>query len=370
MIALLCVVLCQCKEDEGDEGDEDVFTLDGAVTSEGQPVEGADVSIDDEPNVPVRTDGQGMFHILGLTRGLHTIRIQKQLGDTDAAEVFRKTALLNIIENTLLAPIILPAKVVLSETGNISSTEVELTWNKADDQGFEKYTLLRYNTDDLTDPPAVIYSSAIINKTSYQDRLLLPGTSYHYQLIISYDGDGEYVTNVIATTTQTLTNLLEDGQLIQNHSFEKIKNDNNPLSWQVSYFSEADPVSVRVDNTIASDGGYSLKFTIEGQPESCWGSLQQDIPEGLFVANAEYEFSFDYKADFNYTTDAEVLILTGYTGDVQLQLPVVFQQADGWKSASATFKAPAETSGAWFQISFCVPVAGSWNVDNVRLKQQ
>lgn len=351
------------------EGENTSFSVRGnLISSNGEPVAGAKVTIDDKFNLEAESDTEGNFKITGVAKGAHFLAIEKNypIGqDVTVQPFFKKVMDVLVDKNVLLNDLTIPDPVVLEAT-SVSHAAAQLKWS-FDNPEFRGFKVYRHPVEDVNEATgALVFSSSLIADTVYTDKGLLPEAQYFYRVYTHLGANELGASNIISITTTAEPVTFE--QVILNGSFEDISpSDGNPLYWQLIHQANTSNSNVVPDNTVSSGGNYSLKFS-HGITGSCWEVfIRQNIKRQLLQAGKTYKMTFKYKADF---TDNRPFSIWLKNGTLNLNMPYqgIFEN-NVWKDFLLEFTLPSNIGTADVQLTlhFCIPVTGSWWVDDVEL---
>ena len=190
---------------------EGLGSLEGVVTSDGNPVENVLISINDSPRTTY-TNAEGYYSIANLTPGVITITASK-LG-------FANTELENITilpDETTILDINIIEQPYVNVFGKLISSDLGL---------------------DIAD--AVVTLTGYLNYETTSDNngyFIIPGvyTSYTYELVISKPGYHKHVNDLVQVSTVDLdlgTITLYESALIPRNVIAGIAGDNVIVSWE------------------------------------------------------------------------------------------------------------------------------------------
>lgn len=356
---LLIGLLVTCSEDEAAKS----YVIRGSIVYKRQPLQGTSIVIDNKLNLRAISDGEGNFAIAGVSAGIHTIEITNDASGDGVAEYALSK------EVMVQTDVSLPS-FSISEESNLQIIEtdlssIKLAWQPADfESGFLKYELYRALDDELDTDKILVYSSGILNDTTFVDGKLAPDTDYFYALVIRYKSGGTLTGGWVQSSTSEIHAILEEGQYFINHGFEQISKGNIPSYWKVGYVNP-DEAIITSDESTSYDGQMSLKITVLKSEDWCMNlSLNQYLQPG--IPAGDYEFSFYYKTDFTFSNPETYLTFS--PAESLNEFPVLnFDSAKGWQrfSTPVTFS----SNPNFFMIRFCGQREGSLWIDNLQLNE-
>lgn len=364
--ALLFLMLLGCEDEQSG------YAIKGRILMGGSPVEGADVSIQGTANMAAQTNASGYFNMQGAPAGSYRVKIHKDFFEDfpEAAPFLEKVIDIAVADNVVLKDIVLPSPVILPPATEVSGTSAKIAWPAADHQDFQRYELYRHTEPEFDQTTGtLVYSTSGINNTAFIDDLY-SNTQYYYRLYVFYKPDMHGASNRIDVKTPELP-------LILNGSFEELNSNNIPEPWDISFFDHGPATNIAVDHTVFSDGNTSIRFShiTDG---GCWDIfIKQTLNIGSLETSRTYRLSFRYRADFTRTSSLYPTFwkLDGnasmeYVDIIFSHFPTLNFEKDVWKDYEFEFSIGGDvsTNEVMFYLGFCVPVTGSWWVDDVRLE--
>ncbi len=155
--------------------------------------------------------------------------------------------------------------------------------------------------------------------------------------------------------------------ILMNGSFESIDDfTSEPEFWGLR---DGNPqVDIAVDDTLAFDGTYSLRFSNEND-SGCWEVfIDQQVDRHRLVGGERYTMSFRHRADFNGTPEL-LFFLRNRVIDISVFPRFAVSDRDEWNLFSFDFELPDNIGGTdpTLTLDFCPSTIGQWWIDAVEL---
>ncbi len=100
----------------------------------------------------------------------------------------------------IIVPSAPPTPVLISRFEAVrSGSDVEVRWDYASDEPIAGYTVYRHDVGAAK--PVAIVEGVDVGTRSYVDRAVLPGTTYHYELVVRTQAGGEFRSQSVTVTT-------------------------------------------------------------------------------------------------------------------------------------------------------------------------
>jgi len=192
---VICIIasltfFLSCNSDETNNEGSNLFSITGSVSSEGEKIEGASVSLTDI-NITTTTDQNGDFEINNLESDTYNLKIKKSfitdIQNEGSSAFSEKNFEIAVTENTNVDDLILPNPVNLHIT-NHNSSSIELEWDISTDIEFREYKLYRHTSSGLDENTGeLIFVSTQNTTNTFIDENLASGFEYYYRIYILND---------------------------------------------------------------------------------------------------------------------------------------------------------------------------------------
>lgn len=337
---------------------EDVFSVEGIVLSKSNPVEGALVTIESEPNLDTTTDNQGKFKLLNVPKGNHNLIITKSNADGSFSE---RTTAITVESDVLLDNIILPQGVQLFSLQNITDKSAKLIWSATDATDFREYKIYSHTSSGLDETTGLlIHVSTAFDDTVFNVSGLNPLTEYFFRVYVMNDYGRLGGSNIISGTTMNF-------QIIKNGSFEILGNNGYPENWNAENFGTL----WLVDSTVVQDGKYSLSVHDQAGVIMPW----QSINPSYLVADSRYRLTYWVKHEAlqssNYLEEFAIFMdNTEFTWHIEINKVSGPVLESDWEEYTFEFTMPSVTASNFnIRLYFLLaPDTYAW-IDNISLEK-
>lgn len=361
----LMITLFSCNNDDSSN---ETFKITGVVLSaDDTPEENVTVSISDFQNLTTTTNSEGFFQIEGVAKGEQEVKLYKTQTDTDTNVFVQRTFKVALSADTDLEPLTLPNPVVLETPTDLSSSSALLSWNKSVSDRFREYKLYRHSSSGLDETTGtLVHVTTDINESSFLDDDLNNAETYYYRVFVLDEFGQIGGSNIISFETEPI-------QILKNGSFEDLSNE-EPVEWTLIpndlYTVEN---AIEIDNTDATEGQNSLKFT-NADFNACYEQwIKQNIENNVLIQAATYRLVFDYKADFSLPDNNSVSLIIRNSSDLDewLYMDVDFYDDGEWRNHTFEFTLPSQfaTNNIDIDVHFCIAPTGSWWLDNMSIER-
>jgi hypothetical protein len=339
LIILVIIGISACKSNDDPVGpDPDpigTLKVTGTVVMDGQPVQGALVSVDDVVNWKSITASDGTFEINGLTEGNHNFTASKSL---EQGKIVQLTTAIAITDpESDIGTLELPLPVTMNEIvqTQVTDSSIAISWERSINADFVEYKVYRRDSPGLDEK--LVFSSTNIDEIDFVDNPYRTGKTYYYR-IYSYLQNGRIAGSNIVSTA------IPEVNLIFNADFEQSSNG-LPDNWiqMVSGTPEFDYFQVSSENK--QNGNTSLRVIyIDSLANPApglnpWGGLMQRIEAGKFLKNEDYAITFWTRSEIG---NMQVRL----TKNSNLEDPIVsyiIPNDQAWTSHTINFRVDADT---------------------------
>lgn len=227
--AIVIFLMAACAE-------KDQFNVSGTILSEGKPVEGAVVSVDNVGNWSTKTGINGTFSINGVSEGSHRLAATK----TNSNDSFQNQEIDLVVNGNInLDDLRLPKPTSLKLLQEPEASTAALFWNKTDADNYREYKLYRHTKPGLDETTGtLIYATVSRSDTTFSDSDLISSGNYYYRVYVMNDFGKVGGSNVLQLKTKS-------ANLIPNGNFEL--NVNPSEHWSITRGAYGTYMSTNID---------------------------------------------------------------------------------------------------------------------------
>lgn len=289
LICGLIISGCDLASDPTDPAGE--MTLKGRVISQGQPVQGAEVSVGD-PVIKASTDANGYFEIKQVPKGLQAFKALKNYDNNKVVFIKNTVAVEQVTTDIGELSLPSPLGMMAVDTTNINQSVLKVSWEKSVESDFTEYRVYRSNSAAIDETTGeLLFATTNINITSFEDRTFRTGTPLYYRIYALASTNKFSGSNFVSVTVPGIN-------LITNGSFETSSDGIKPNIWLYNITGTPQFDYFTLGQQHVSDGQKCLVVTyidsLSNPPvdKIAFGSITQVIASGNLKYNEQYNLSF------------------------------------------------------------------------------
>lgn len=231
-----------CKKESKSESEDELYTVSGYVYTDGKPVSGVKVNIDNLEQYKTSTDEKGYFSIQKVSKRTGNLNAEKTLDNgSNGVESFPIEVKSDMVLNDLKLPN--PVSIV-SNILDSTINKVTVVWQKSISDEFREYKLYSHTSPGLDESTGTLeYVGTGKNDTAFTFTVA-SNQSFYFRVYVM-DDFGKLGGSNIVSLKSSNPNLIGDGSFDQQNSLANWSTTGN--------FS--------IDETILKAGFGSLKIT-------------------------------------------------------------------------------------------------------------
>lgn len=203
-LAALILIFFSCKREEASKN----YQVSGNISSNGVPVKGAEVNIDNLEQYSTTTDEKGNFYIKNVSAGEASLNVEKSLENGAYSE---QSYELKVNGDLTLSNLKLPNPVSLvSITLDSAINLATITWLSSTSDDFREYKLYSHTTAGLDENTGTLEFVSTISSDTVFTKQLSANKEIYFRVFVMDDFGKMGGSNVLHISSSNL-NLVGDG---------------------------------------------------------------------------------------------------------------------------------------------------------------
>ncbi|MGE5457646.1 MAG: carbohydrate binding domain-containing protein [Methanococcaceae archaeon] len=288
---LLLFTLFSCNKNDNEVNTPINATIKGRITTDGLPVSGASVILDNNFRLSSNSDQFGKFQIDGINNGTHLIKITKYFDN--GSSIIANSSFVVEYSNYDFGDIKFRNTPFIFPIDTSNSSAVYVKWSNVKETGFSNYKVYMNRTQNFDETTGeLVYTTTDPMDTVYNFKSYLKGAPVYFKIYAHSGTDRIYMSNLDGVN-------LPARNFINNGGFENSQNGKRPDSWIYNNTGVSGFDYMKLSPDYFTEGKRSLEINwLKSLADwSHSATLYQNITTTYMIPGHTYILSFSAKSE-------------------------------------------------------------------------